>query len=135
MTECEPDLTAQATACVAERRTLGRRRVGAGRASADLATTTAAPRAEPAEVRRMAIGLPVPQAPGIHEEENGAVPVVDVLERMMVTERRIIRLRRVARSGSIETTVALQEATAERLRPGPGNGAETPAHCGPGDHG
>lgn len=129
MTECEPDLTAQATACVAERRTLGRRRVGAGRASADLATTTAAPRAEPAEVRRMAIGLPVPQAPGIHEEENGAVPVVDVLER------RIIRLRRVARSGSIETTVALQEATAERLRPGPGNGAETPAHCGPGDHG
>lgn len=128
MTECEPDLTAQATACVAEQRTLGRRRVGAGRASADLATTTAAPRAEPAEVQRMAIGLPVPQAPGIREE-NGAVPVVDVLER------RIIRLRRVARSGSSETTVALQEATAERLRPGPGNGAETPAHCGPGDHG
>ncbi len=138
MTERRPEATAQAIPLLEEHLTLGHRRVETGRVRVHLATTTEEARLrEPAwhervEIQRVAIGREVAEAPGIREEEDGAVLVVPVLEEILVTERRIvlkeeIRIRRVRTSETIEKTVALhsQTATVERLPPAPRDGPES----------
>jgi uncharacterized protein (TIGR02271 family) len=146
VTEREPEVTAQAIPLLQEQLTLDRREVEIGRVRVHLATTTEnATLREPVwhervEIQRVAIGRQVGEAPGVREEENGAVLVVPVLEEILVTERRIIlkeeiRIHRVTTNETIEKTVALhsQTATVERLPPAPRNGSEAPARREAGD--
>lgn len=146
MTEREPDMAAQVIPLIQEHLTLGRRLVETGRVRVHLATTTQDAQVskpvtqERVEIERRAIGREVAEAPGIREEEDGAVLVVPVLEEILVTQRRIIlkeeiRIRRVATTGTIQKTVALhsQTATVERLPPPSRDGSETPARRDAGD--
>lgn len=146
MTERGPDETAQVIPLLREYLTLGRRQVETGRVRVHLATTTEDVQLrepvshERAEIQRVAIGREVAEAPGIREEEDGAVLVVPVLEEILVTQRRIvlkeeIRIRRVATTGTIQKTVALhsQTATVERLPPPSRDGSVTPARRDAGD--
>lgn len=130
MTDQGAGATDRAIPFLQEYLTLGHREVEAGHVRVHLATTTedrtlhAPVNHQRAEVQRIAIGRVVAEAPGIREEEDGAVLVVPVLEEILVTERRIvlkeeIRIRRVTTTENVETTVALhsQAATIERLPP------------------
>ena len=138
MTESRPDATAEAIPLLQEHLTLGLRRVETGRVRIHLATTTEDAqvqepvRRERVEIQRVADGREVSEAPGVREEEDGAVLVVPVLEEILVTERRIIlkeeiRIRRVTTTQTIERTVALhsQTATVERLPPAPRDGPKS----------
>ncbi len=89
----------------------------------------------------MPVGREVAAAPAAREEEDGAVLVVPVVEKVLVTERRLVlkeelRIRRVSTSSTSEQTVPLrrQTATVERLPARLGADPETNGrHDGAGD--
>jgi stress response protein YsnF len=90
-------------------------------------------RTDTVEVERVAIGrelVPGEQAPGLREEEGGAVLVVPVLEEVLVVEKRLVlkeelRLRRTARTEPVEHAETLRRQRAEVERLPPGAGGET----------
>jgi stress response protein YsnF len=135
VTEGARDVTAQAIPLLQEHLTLDLRRVETGHVQVHEPV-----RCERVAIERVAVGREVAEAPGVHEEEDGAVLVVPVLEEILVTERRIIlkeeiRIRRVMTTETIEKTVALhsQAATVERLPPAPRDGSETQTRRSNGD--
>jgi stress response protein YsnF len=95
-------------------------------------------RSEAVTVERLAVGrqlAPGEAPPQPHEEEDGAVYVIPILEEVLVVEKRLVvreelRLRRTSTAQEVETpvTVMRQHASVERLPPEPaGHDPASPA--------
>ena len=122
---------------VAERLHVTKRRVVTGRVDVRTVTDTVEEtvrstlRGETVEVTRVPVDREVTVAPAIRTE--GDTTIIPVLEEIVVVEKRLVlkeevRIRRIARSDEVETTVPLrrQRAVVERHDAGPTSDAPDP---------